>query len=438
MNTSTYSPRRLAMDSLVAIEEAGKYANLEIDAVLRRYPLSPADSALYTRLVYGVTEKRITLDFVIDSYARETKAASLDPYVRTALRLGLYQLAFCDRIPAHAAVSETVELAARAKKGFVNAVLRSFLRDNCVIHYPDPAADPVFYASVRYSLPCDLIRVFADSYGMETAEAIAAYTEASPAISLRCNTLRLTEAVLAHRVGGKPLSLPGMVEVSAIDDTVRTSLADGDCFVEDPASRLCTCVVGARPGEKIADTCACPGGKSFSMALDMADNGELYAFDLHENKLSLVTRTAAKMGLSCIRTEKRDAREPARALIGNMDRVLCDAPCSGLGVLAKKPDIRYKSMDGIERLPEIQRAVLDGASRYVKPGGVLVYSTCTLRRAENEDVVADFIENHGNFTLEPFALGDYRTDSGMLTLFPHIHHTDGFFIAKLRRDARMR
>lgn len=438
MNTSTYSPRRLAMDSLVAIEEAGKYANLEIDAVLRRHPLSPADSALYTRLVYGVTEKRITLDFVIDTYARETKAASLDPYVRTALRLGLYQLAFCDRIPAHAAVSETVDLTARAKKGFVNAVLRSFLRDNCVIRYPDPAADPVFYASVRYSLPCDLIRVFADSYGMETAEAIAAYTEASPAISLRCNTLRLTEAALAHRVGGKPLFLPGMVEVSAIDDTVRTCLADGDCFVEDPASRLCTCVVGARPGEKIADTCACPGGKSFSMALDMADNGELYAFDLHENKLSLVTRTAAKMGLSCIRTEKRDAREPARALIGNMDRVLCDAPCSGLGVLAKKPDIRYKSMDGIERLPEIQRAVLDGASRYVKPGGVLVYSTCTLRRAENEDVVADFIENHGNFTLEPFALGDYRTDSGMLTLFPHIHHTDGFFIAKLRRDARMR
>lgn len=438
MNTSTYSPRRLALDSLVAIEEAGKYANLEIDAVLRRHPMSSADSALYTHLVYGVTEKRITLDFVIDTYARETKAASLDPYVRTALRLGLYQLAFCDRIPAHAAVSETVDLAARAKKGFVNAVLRSFLRDNCVIRYPDPAVDPVFYASVRYSLPCDLIRMFADSYGMETAEAIAAYTETSPAIALRCNTLRLTEAALAHRVGGKPLSLPGMVEAPAIDDTVRTCLADGDCFVEDPASRLCTCVVGARPEEKIADTCACPGGKSFSMALDMADNGELYAFDLHENKLSLVTRTAAKMGLSCIRTEKRDAREPARALIGNMDRVLCDAPCSGLGVLAKKPDIRYKSMDGIERLPEVQRAVLDGASRYVKPGGVLVYSTCTLRRAENEDVVADFIENHGNFTLEPFAVGDYRTDSGMLTLFPHIHHTDGFFIAKLRRDDRMR
>ena len=438
MNTSTYSPRRLALDSLVAIEEAGKYANLEIDAVLRRHPMSSADSALYTRLVYGVTEKRITLDFVIDTYARETKAAGMDPYVRTALRLGIYQLAFCDRIPAHAAVSETVELAARAKKGFVNAILRAFLRDGGVIRYPDPAADPIYAASVRYSLPCGLLRLFADSYGMETAEKIAAYTETAPTVSLRCNTMRLTEAELADRVGGKVTSLPGMVEVPAIDDAVRTCLADGDCFVEDPASRLCTCVVGARPGEKIADTCACPGGKSFSMALDMADSGELYAFDLHENKLSLVTRTAAKMGLSCIRTEKRDAREPARALIGNMDRVLCDAPCSGLGVLAKKPDIRYKSMDGIERLPEVQRAVINGASRYVKPGGVLVYSTCTLRRAENEAVVADFIENHGNFTLEPFAVGDYRTDSGMLTLFPHIHHTDGFFIAKLRRDARMR
>lgn len=438
MNTSSTSPRRLALDSLVAIEEAGKYANLEIDAVLRRHPMSSADSALYTRLVYGVTEKRITLDFVIDTYARETKAAGMDPYVRTALRLGIYQLAFCDRIPAHAAVSETVELAARAKKGFVNAILRAFLRDGGVIRYPDPAEDPIYAASVRYSLPCGLLRLFADSYGMETAEKIAAYTETAPTVSLRCNTMRLTEAELADRVGGKVTSLPGMVEVPAIDDAVRACLTAGDCFVEDPASRLCTCVVGARPGETIADTCACPGGKSFSMALDMADDGTLCAFDLHENKLSLVTRTAAKLGLTCIRTEKRDARVPAPALIGNADRVLCDAPCSGLGVLAKKPDIRYKSIAGIEHLPEVQRAVLDGASRYVKPGGVLVYSTCTLRRAENEDVVADFLENHGNFALEPFTFGTYRAEDGMLTLFPHLHHTDGFFIARLRRDARMR
>lgn len=438
MNTSSTLPRRLAMDSLVAIEEAGKYANLEIDAVLRRHTLSSADSALYTRLVYGVTEKRITLDFVIDTYARETKAAGMDPYVRTALRLGIYQLAFCDRIPAHAAVSETVELAARAKKGFVNAILRAFLRDGGVIRYPDPAADPIYAASVRYSLPCALLRLFADSYGMETAEKIAAYTENAPTVSLRCNTMRLTEAELADRVGGKVTSLPGMVEVPVIDDVVRACLTDGDCFVEDPASRLCTCVVDARPGETIADTCACPGGKSFSMALDMADDGTLCAFDLHENKLSLVTRTAAKLGLTCIRTEKRDAREPAPALIGNADRVLCDAPCSGLGVLAKKPDIRYKSIAGLEHLPEVQRAVLDGASRYVKPGGVLVYSTCTLRRAENEDVVADFLENHGNFALEPFTFGTYRAEDGMLTLFPHLHHTDGFFIARLRRDARMR
>ncbi len=438
MNMSTTSPRRLALHSLVAIEEAGKYANLEIDTVLHRHAMPSADSALYTRLVYGVTEKRITLDFVIDTYAKETKAAEMDPYIRTALRLGLYQLAFCDRIPAHAAVSETVELTPHAKKGFVNAILRSFLRDNGVIRYPDPAADPIFAASIRYSLPCALIRLFADSYGMETAEKIAAYTETSPAVSLRCNTMRLTETELADRVGGKQLALPGMVEVSAVDDAVRACLTDGDCFVEDPASRLCTCVVGAHPGETVADTCACPGGKSFSMALDMADDGKLYAFDLHENKLSLVTRTAAKMGLTCIHTEKRDAREPAHSLLGNADRVLCDAPCSGLGVLSKKPDIRYKSIAGIERLPEVQRAVLDGASRYVKPGGVLVYSTCTLHRAENEDVVADFLESHGDFSLEPFTVGTYHTESGMLTLFPHLHHTDGFFIARFRRDTRMR
>lgn len=438
MNTSSTSLRRLAMDSLIAIEEAGKYANLEIDAVLRRNALPAADGALYTRLVYGVTEKRITLDFVIDTYARETKAASMDPYVRTALRLGIYQLAFCDRIPPHAAVSETVDLVPRAKKGFVNALLRSFLRDNCVIRYPERSADPIYYASIRYSLPRELLQLFASSYGLETAEAIAAYTESSPALSLRCNTMRLTEKELARRVSGEVLALPGMVRADAMNDAVRDALSAGDCFVEDPASRLCTLAVDAHPGEIIADTCACPGGKSFSMALDMKDQGVLHAFDLHENKLSLVTRTAARLGLTCIRTEKRDAREPDRSLIGAADRVLCDAPCSGLGVLSKKPDIRYKSIDGIERLPEVQHAILDGAARYVRPGGILVYSTCTLRKAENEDIITDFLDNNRNFFLEPFTIGAYASENGMLTLFPHIHHTDGFFIARLRRDSRMR
>lgn len=438
MNRISITPRRLALESLIAIEAAGKYANLEIDATLRRNTLSEADCALYTRLVYGVTERRITLDYIIDTYARETKSADMEPYTRAALRLGLYQLAFCDRIPPHAAVSETVDLVTRSKKGFVNAILRAFLRDSMVVRYPDRDADPVAYASIRYSLPQELFRLFVDSYGMDTAEAIAAYTENTPAIFLRCNTLRMSEKTLAERVSGRESAIPGMVEVRSITPEVRDALENGDCFVEDPASRLCAMALGARPGETIVDTCACPGGKSFSIALDMENSGTLYAFDLHENKLSLITRAAARMQLSCIQTGKQDARTPKSSLLGAADRVLCDAPCSGLGILAKKPDVRYKSLAEIGRLPEVQREILDGASRYVRPGGVLVYSTCTLHKTENEEIAKDFLANHSNFTLSPFTAGEYHAADGMLTLFPHIHGTDGFFIARFVRDARMR
>lgn len=440
MPQNTTSPRSLALDSLLACEKCGRYTNLEIDSGLRGTTLSPADKGLYTRLVYGVIERRITLDYIIARYA---KSPDIEPAVRMALRMGIYQLAFMDRIPAHAAVSETVELMPKRSKGFVNAILRSFLRTNCVgsddCTYPLPEeTDTAYYLSVKYSFPEEICGLYLTDYGRETTEKLLTAFNTEPPIGIRVNTGRHTveEALAQLGEDASMTNIPGMLTADTLTDAIRAGLEKGDWFIQDPASRICTLAVDAKPGETVVDTCACPGGKSFSMALDMANAGKLYAFDLHENKLSLIRRTGERLGVGeMLHVAKCDARQPEETLIGKADKVLCDAPCSGLGVVAKKPDIRYKELSSIENLPEIQKNILAGASSYVRPGGTLVYSTCTLRKAENEAVVTAFLETHPDFALCPFTVGEIESE-GMLTLLPHIYGTDGFFVAKMIRKSR--
>ncbi len=435
------SPRSLAHASLLSCEAANRYSNLEIDSGLKKAALSDPDKGLYTRLVYGVIERKITLDYIIDRYAK-TQTADMEPAVRMALRMGIYQLYYMDRIPSHAAVSETVDLVPRRSSGFVNAILRSFLRDNCQVEFPRPADSSEdnqaneTYLSVKYSFPPEICALYIADYGMETAEKILDAANHEPPIGVRVNTIRHTVEEAAALLGNDVTfsAIPGMLTAKVLTEKIRAGLTSGDWFIQDPASRICTLAVEAKPGELVVDTCACPGGKSFSMGLDMHGVGELYSFDLHRNKLSLIERVGKRLGLdSLLHPDARDARMPVETLVGKADRVLCDAPCSGLGVVAKKPEIRYKNLADVENLPSIQRDIVTGASAYVKPGGVLVYSTCTLRKAENEAVVADFLAAHPDFALVPFALGDIRTDTGMLTLLPHLHKTDGFFVAKMCR-----
>ena len=427
------SPRSLALSSLLACEKCGRYTNLEIDSGLRNVNLSPADKGLYTRLVYGVIERRITLDYIIDRYSK-MPTTEMEPAVRMALRMGVYQLLFMDRIPSHAAVSETVDLVPRRSSGFVNAILRAFLRDGCKVTWPQES-DTEYCLSVKYSFPPEICALYLEDYGRETAEAILAAFNTEPPIGIRVNTLRHSAEEAADKLAGEAELSPvaGMLSARTLTDALRHGLETGDWFVQDPASRICTLAMDARPGELVIDTCACPGSKSFSMGLDMAGTGTLYAFDLHENKLSLIRRTSERLGLgSLITTARRDARTPEETLLGKADKVLCDAPCSGLGVVAKKPDIRYKDLASIENLPSIQRDILAGAAAYVKPGGTLVYSTCTLRKAENEDVVNAFLSAHPDFVLTPFTAGGLSSD-GMLTLLPHVTGTDGFFVAKMTK-----
>lgn len=415
------SARRLAFESLIRVERDGRYSNLEIDSALEKNKLIEADRGLYTRLVYGVTERRLTLDYIISLYSKKPPD-ELDDDVLCALRLGVYQMAFMDRIPDHSAVNESVELVTGAKSGYVNAVLRSFVRNGKKWSLPE---DEDRRLEVMYSVPCGICEIYKKVCPNDIEELLAAMNR-EPKIALRLN--RLKNAEPPEGCAMSPLS-PDIALSESWSGEIRDGIERGLWFVQDEASRITSLAVGAREGDTVVDTCACPGGKSFSMAIDMHNRGEVFSFDLHKNKLSLLENGARRLGITIIKSEARDAREPKGELIGKADRVLCDAPCSGLGVIAKKPEIRYKSLGDISRLPQIQLGVLCGASEYVREGGVLLYSTCTVNPDENEGVVKAFLTSHDNFKIEE---NEYLP-GGIKTFLPHKDGCDGFFAARMRR-----
>lgn len=434
----TASVRALALELLEKCEKSGAYSTIVLDGALRSSPLSPEDRGLLTALFYGVLGRRLTLDYIIDTFSA-LPPEKIDARTRAILRLGLYQLRYMDKIPPHAAVNESVNLCTRKNAGFVNALLRAYLRQNGEVAFPtaDGAAD--VYLSVKYSICPALCREFLSFYSLEQTETLfSAFERREKGLTLRVNTLRTDKETLSARL--RALG----AEVTACRDGLsglyvegvpisRLPMDAGDFFVQDEASQLCVAALDARPGETVIDACACPGSKSFGAAMDMQNRGRVLSFDLHENKLSLVRRGAERLGLTILRAAARDGRSFDASLEGVADRVLCDVPCSGFGVLAKKPEIRYKDPQESVPLPDIQLAILENNSRYVRPGGVLVYSTCTLLPRENGENVARFLARHPEFAPEPFSVGGLCAPDGRLTLTPHEHGTDGFFIAKMKR-----
>lgn len=431
--------RRLAYDILVRCERDSVYSNIVLDTAIRRHRLADADRALLTALVFGVIEKKITLDY-LTSHLTDRPLGELDVEVLVLVRLGLYQLRFLDRIPDHAAVSETVELASRRYRGFVNALLRRYTREGADIALPDRNAAPLDYLSVRYSFPRPLCARFADIFGLDRAERLLACADVPPALTLRVNTLKTTPAALADKLRAagytveRALHAPHALRVVGGNPAAMPGFDAGEFFVQDEASQLCVEAVGVNEGMHVIDTCACPGSKSFGMAINMQSSGELLAFDLHENKLSLIEKGAARLGMTNIKVAARDGRHFDPSLEGRADCVLCDVPCSGFGVFAKKPEIRYKDLTECAPLPDIQLAILENACRYVRAGGTLVYSTCTLLPEENEGNVARFIAKHPEFSRCDFTVGDLRSTGGCLTLTPDTHGTDGFFMAKFTKE----
>ncbi len=435
------SARSIAYKILLDAAKRSTYSNIALDRELSRAEISDADKALCSVIVLGVTERALTLDAMIDALA--SRPSEIETDARALLRMGIYQLHFLDRIPDHAAVNETVSLAPRRIRGFVNAMLRSYLRacGNGGVEslFPKKEEDPYRYLSLKHSFPEEMCRRFSEIYGFERTDAIFEKFNGAPPMTLRINTLKVSRgdyaALLDERGIEYELSdrLPDAIKVKGTAYSSLPCVDEGYFFVQDEASQACVEVLGAESGETVIDTCSCPGSKSFGSAVRMKNEGEIFSFDLHKSKLSLIEKGAARLGIDIIKVAEHDGRKPDEALFGRADRVLCDVPCSGLGVIAKKPEIRYKDISEFDRLPEIQYAILKASANYLKAGGILVYSTCTVLPEENGENIKRFLSEHSDFEAVDFNVLGRRSEGGMLSLSPDVDGTDGFFIAKLRR-----
>ncbi len=422
--------RKLAAEVLTRCERSGQYSNLALDAALKREKMNDADRALTTVLVYGVLEKKITIDDRLRSLSARP-LEQIDPEIRNHLRIGLYQLAFLDRIPDHAAVNEAVSLAGRRAGGFVNAILREFIRQGSSMPLPDKSTDAVRYLSIRYSVGEPLCRRLIADYGEERCASMLAAMAKLPPLTLRVNTLKTTREALLEQLQAAgyeaeptPAAKSGIRVHGNAVPTAMPGFSEGLFFVQDEASQLCVEAVDTRPGMRVLDSCACPGSKSFGMAMEMQNNGDLIACDLHASKLSLVKTGGERMGISILDILERDARKPAPEWEHDrFDRILCDVPCSGFGVISKKPELREKDPAESEALPDIQLQILQTSAELLRVGGRLVYSTCTVLKSENHDNVLRFLAAHPEFSL-------LREQP----LFPDTDHTDGFYIAVLQKE----
>ncbi|MDD3346317.1 16S rRNA (cytosine(967)-C(5))-methyltransferase RsmB [Oscillibacter sp.] len=435
--------RTTALRVLMSCRTNGAWADAALKAQLGRDGLSGVDAALCSRIVYGVMQNRLLLDFVIRAYCSQ-KPDHLQQPLEDILQMGAYQILFLDKVPDSAAVNESVELAKAFKRGqasgLVNAVLRKISQNKDALP-PLPEGEAERYLSIRYSHPRWLVKRLLGILGREETEAFLAADNAVVPLTVQVNPLKTTAEALTARLEREGVTVsahpgvPGCLELSGVGDlTALPAFREGEFLVQDGAAALVAQIAGVQPGGRMLDVCAAPGGKSFSAAFAMEDRGEILACDLHENKLKRIRDGAARLGITCIQTAAADGGCAHGEWVGAFDTVLVDAPCSGLGIIRKKPDTRYKKPDSLLSLPVVQTAILENAATYVRPGGVLVYSTCTVLPEENEQVTDAFLATHPEFEKTPFALPMGETE-GQVTLWPQRHGTDGFYICRMQRQA---
>ncbi|HIZ16826.1 MAG TPA: 16S rRNA (cytosine(967)-C(5))-methyltransferase RsmB [Firmicutes bacterium] len=438
------SARKAAHTALVKMQRSGGYSNLVLDAQLNSIALDKKDISLASAIFYGVIERMYTLDFIIRRYAGK-RADKLPFSVINALRVGTYQILYMDKIPAHAAVSETVELVKKSDKwavGFINAVLKKILseREACIEAIAKSDNPEIKYSCKRWIY--DTLR---QDYGAAADDILHVSFDSTP-VTLRVNTLKNSRTQLEELL--KSAGIEAHAPYDQLDALMLEKgsgiehmklYKDGRFHVQDIASQLCCMALSVESGMRVLDVCAAPGGKSFTIAEMMKDSGEIISQDVHEARVKLIQRGADRLGIKSIKAVQGDASECSEDL-GLFDRVLCDVPCSGLGVMSKKPDIKYKDYEDVKDLPRLQLKILMSAQKRLKPGGVLVYSTCTLKKDENEGVLNEFLHI---CNLKPIDISgiygiidvsDKDTCTNMITLLPHIHLTDGFFIAAFKKE----
>lgn len=416
--------REIAVNLLTELEQNKAYSNIALNKIITQNNLSSMDKGLLTALFYGVLDRKITLDFVISKFLK-TPINKLKPITKQALRIAVFQIMFMDKIPESAAVNESVNIVKKSKErynaSFTNGVLRSLLRNPVEL----PQDDSLKSLSIRYSCPENIIKGFVEDYGLETAKELLAQALQKPPITLRVNNTKIASEQLIDILKNEGYTaeqdiLESSLKISgSIDVSSSQVYKKGYFHIQDMASQFTVNTLAPKPDERIADLCAAPGGKTFTIAETMQNKGEVLAFDLYEKRCELISKGARRLGLDIIKTKTADATV-YNAELGLFDAVLCDVPCSGLGVIRRKPEIKYKDISDFSELEQIQQKILCNASNYVKNGGRILYSTCTLRRAENERQIEIFLDSHSEFVVK------YER-----TFMPQNDGTDGFYCALL-------
>ena len=420
------SAREAALLALYDIFFNGTYSNLAVKDTLKKCKgMGKTDKALFTNLVYGVVSRHYTLEYIIKKYS-SVKPKKLARYVKLLLELGIYQISFMDRIPESAAVNESVKLAKKyCKKGserFVNGVLRAYCNDGCKMEYPE---DKTEYLSVKYSFSMEMTKEFLNLFGYEFSENLMESLNEAPPLTLRPNIIKCSVKELAEKLNSMGIVANadegGMVCTDGFDVASNELYIKGYFTVQDKSAYNVARILNPSQGETVIDMCAAPGGKTTHIAELMNDCGQIIAWDIHKHKIDLINNNANRLGLKSINAQVWDSTQFNPKFANTADKVLCDVPCSGWGIIRRKPDIKLSHTD-ISEIYDIQYSILKNASEYVKYGGCIVYSTCTVNRCENEEIIKKFLSENKDY--------DKTYEK---TFYPNTDNSDGFFICRLDR-----
>ncbi len=434
------SARQAAYQVLMRCRKSGAWSEDAVSSEITKCGLDSRDGALCSRIAIGVMQNTELLDYYIGCYC-SMPLKKLDPRLLDILRLSAYQLLFMDKIPVSAAVNEGVALCKKQVNqkaaGLCNAVLRRIAenRENMPEIPGKPGAD---YLAVRYSHPKWMVEELIGEHGYDFTEQFLTANNETPPVYAHGNTLKVHVDLMSdlQDLGAKPSALNGTVVLDSTAGMTETeAFQRGDFYIQDMAAKFAALVSEAQPGMTVLDSCAAPGGKTVAAAMLMENKGKIISCDIHEKKLRLIRENTARLGIDIVETRAMDARKPHDDMRDCFDLIIADVPCSGLGVIRRRPEIRRKGKEELDNLPSIQMDILEGLAPCLKHGGVLVYSTCTVRSKENERLVQAFLERHSEFEVEAFTLpaGVGEVQSGMMTFWPHIHNTDGFFVCKMRK-----